>query len=346
MQRPLQTGGGTVASVPLVLIDLECDREVIGRSYIFAYSPLLLPALGRLITTLGDDLTGAALHPLDLFQALRKRFLLAGNQGLVAMACGGIDMALWDAHARAQDLPLFACLGGQAREIPAYNSNGLGLMAVASLAQEARELAAPGFSAVKLRLGHTSVEQDRAAVLAVSEALACGVKLMCDYNQCLRPAEAIQRLRVLDELGLYWLEEPTLAADYAGNAAIRARVGTALQLGENCWGALEMKAVIDSGACDYFMADAMKIGGVSGWLQAGALADSAAIPLSSHLYPEFSAHLLSISPSAHWLEYVDWAQPVLRAPLVPTAGVITPPATPGAGLEWNAEAISRYQVAI
>jgi len=104
-----------------------------------------------------------------------------------------------------------------------------------------------------------------------------------------------------------------------------------------------MEKALDAGACDFFMADVVKIGGVSGWLRAQALADGRNMPLSSHLYPEVSAHLLVGAPTRHWLEYVDWAAPVLDDPLVPASdGTVTAPDRPGTGIEWDEAAVERY----
>ena len=66
------------------------------------------------------------------------------------------------------------------------------------------------------------------------------------------------------------------------------------------------------------------------------MAKDAGLPVSSHLYPEISAHLLAVAPTRHWLEYVDWAAPVLKTPLSVTDGQVTAPDTPGIGIELKA----------
>ncbi len=83
-------------------------------------------------------------------------------------------------------------------------------------------------------------------------------------------------------------------------------------------------------------------GGVTGWLRAASLAESAGLPLSSHLFPEFSAHLLAVTPTYHWLEFIDWAAPLLVEPVRVQDGQVHPSTTPGAGLTWNEEAIQRF----
>lgn len=103
-----------------------------------------------------------------------------------------------------------------------------------------------------------------------------------------------------------------------------------------------MAKALEAGACDYFMPDAVKIGGVSGWLKAAALAAPAGVPLSSHLFSEVSVHLLCVTPTCHWLEYVDWAAPVLDEPVVIDNGHALVPDRPGIGIGWNEHAVAKY----
>jgi mandelate racemase len=100
---------------------------------------------------------------------------------------------------------------------------------------------------------------------------------------------------------------------------------------------------IRSTACDYVMPDLMRIGGVSGWLRAAPVA-AAGIEVSTHLYPEFSAHLMRVTETAHWLEWQDWADPILTQPFVVKDGSIEIPDCPGVGIEWNERAVDRYRL--
>jgi mandelate racemase len=145
-------------------------------------------------------------------------------------------------------------------------------------------------------------------------------------------------------VGLAWIEEPTRWDDYAGNARVAAALATPIMIGESFWGPHDMAKALDAQACDYVMPDAMKIGGVSGWLRAAALAEAKAMPMSSHLYPEISVHLLAVTPTAHWLEYMDWGESILVDPIVIKDGFAHVPDRPGAGIEWNEEAVQRYAV--
>jgi len=252
-------------------------------------------------------------------------------------------MAAWDAHAQALGQPLVRLLGAAPRPIPAYNSKGLGIMSLDRLAREASELVAEGFRAVKLRLGRREAADDLAALRAVKEAIGGDVTLMVDFNQALTVAEAIRRGRMIDdEGGVYWIEEPIRADDFAGAARIAREVATPIQLGENFMGSEQMAQALADGACDYVMPDAERIGGVSGWLRAAALALGAGIEMSSHLFPEVSSHLLAATPTCHWLEYVDWANPILAEPVELKDGHVLIPSRPGIGISWNEQAVARY----
>jgi mandelate racemase len=344
LRRPLQTRGGTISIAPLALIDLLTEEGVTGSAYLFCYTPLALKPVRQLLANLVAAIKGDTVAPLDLDRKLRGQFRLLGVKGVVGMALAGVDMAAWDALARAQGVPLIRLLGGASRPIPAYNSCGLGLIGKERAAAEAAELAMPGFPAIKVRLGYPDATTDVDVVRAVRAAVGPGVALMSDYNQGLSVADALLRTQALADEGLYWVEEPTAADDHAGHAEIRRKSRLRIQMGENWWGPHEMACCVAAGASDFGMPDAMKIGGVTGWLRAAAIAETAGLPISSHLFPEISAHLLAASPTGHWLEYVDWAEPILQEPLRIADGVAVAPDVPGSGLAWDEAMVERYLV--
>jgi mandelate racemase len=341
LKRPLQTATLLVKTAPLALVDLETSGGIVGRAYLFCYAAPIMKAVVTMLTELAPSVEGDALAPFDIEQKLLRRVVLPGQQGVVAMALAGIDMAAWDAAAKAAGLPLVRLLGGSVRRVPAYNSNGLGLIGPERVPAEALALVDGGFRAVKLRLGYATLVEDVAAVRAARSALPDDIELMTDYNQCLLPAEAELRGRALDGEGLAWIEEPVRWDDYAGNAAVAAAIATPVMIGESFWGPHDMATALDARACDYVMPDAMKIGGVSGWLRAAALADKHGIPMSSHLYPEISAHLLAVTPTAHWLEYMDWAESILSEPIEIKGGFAVISDRSGIGIEWNEDAVRR-----
>lgn len=341
LQRPVETASGVMRTAPLVLIDLFTEEGITGASYVRCYTPVALQPLAALIANLGPLVAGDAAVPADVEHKLQRHFRLLGPQGLTGIAMAGIDMALWDALAKACGVPLVTLLGGAPRPIPAYAS--LRTMSTAGAAAEAEELCALGFTAIKVKIGRAGLAADLETIRAVRRAVGAGAVVMVDYNQSLAVADAIDRVRVLDDEGLAWIEEPTRADDFDGHARIAAAAKTAIQLGENWWGTPDMAKSIAARASDHAMLDVMKIGGVSGWLRAAALADAAGLPASSHTFPEYSAHLLGVTPSCRYLEYLDHAGPILTEPIRVADGHALIPDRPGSGVAWDEAAVARLR---
>jgi mandelate racemase len=343
MTIPLGTSRGVISKVALLLIDVETEEGVIGRSYLFCYVRDAAFAVQKFLDVIVATVKGETIAPVDLWSTLSKRFTLIGVQGIVRMAMSGFDVACWDALAQAANVPLASFIGGKPKPIPAYNSNGLGLMPLKALADEAEKLA-KGFRAVKLRLGYPTLKEDIAALHAVRRLIGSEINIMVDYNQALSVAEALARGRALDQEGIYWLEEPIRHDDYSGNAKLARELKVPIQIGENFSESTAMAAAIAAGACDYVMPDLERIGGVTGWQRAAALASSHGIEMSTHLFPEVSAHLMAATPTGHWLEWVDWAEKILDEPLQIKDGCAIVPDRPGNGMVWNRKAVEKYRI--
>ncbi|GAC1355974.1 MAG: enolase C-terminal domain-like protein [Vulcanimicrobiaceae bacterium] len=335
----METASGTMPGVPIVLVDILTEQGITGCSYVRCYTPLALAPLALLIANLQPLLSGANALPQHTGALLERHFRLLGTQGLAGIAMAGIDMALWDALAKARDVPLATLLGAAPRPLPAYAS--LRTMSPAGAAAEASHLCEAGFDAIKVKIGRGTLSDDLETIRAVRGAIGAERKLMVDYNQSLPVSEAIERVRALDGEGLYWIEEPARADDYAGHARIAQAARTPIQLGENWWGPHDMEKSIAAGASDHVMLDAMKLGGVTGWLAAAKLARDAGLPASSHTFAEFSTHLLCATPTAHYLEYLDHVGPILMRPVEIQHGMALTSQLPGAGIEWNEGLIAR-----
>ncbi|MES2940469.1 MAG: enolase C-terminal domain-like protein [Pseudomonadota bacterium] len=337
---PHRTASGVIAASPLVLLSIHTDEGVVGHSITFTYAPAALKPTAELMKNLEPLAAGQPLAPATLSDALHGRFKMLGAQGLVGMALAGIDMALWDAFARAQGLPLVQLLGGQPRPVRAYG--GIGYDGVEGSARAAEDWAKRGLLGVKAKIGYPTLAEDIAVIRAMRAAAGPQMQMMVDYNQSLSPTEAGQRLQALDAEGLTWIEEPVAAHDFPAFARLAAQTRTPLQAGENWWGPLDFRHALDAGVRGHLMPDVMKAGGVTGWMRVAALAQAYGVPVSSHLWPEVSAHLLMASPTASWLEYADWWNPVLKRPLVLEQGCAVVDATPGSGIEFDDGALRKF----
>ncbi len=340
MKEPHQTASGVITESPLVLTDVVTNTGIIGHSMVFTYTPAALKPTADLIQNFEALVKGEELAPAEIEQKLTKRFRLLGTQGLVGIALAAIDMALWDALARAHDMSITRLLGGVEKSVRAYGA--VGYDGLEGCAKAAENWAKRGFPGIKAKIGYATVQEDLAVLRAMRKAAGDDMAIMVDYNQCLTPIEAVERLRVLDDEGLTWVEEPTLAHDFVGHALVTRKSQTPIQCGENWWGTLDMQHAIVARASDFVMPDVMKIGGVTGWLRAATLAQVRGIPVSNHLWPEISARLLCCTPTAHWLEYADWWNPILDEPLHVEKGMAIVGDSIGTGIEWNEDAVSRF----
>ena len=341
LKRPVVARIATITDWPLILIDLTTEEGIVGRSYLEPYVVKAMRYLVPALHDLGEMLKGRTVAPVELFDAARKSLHFVGYEGLSMIAAAGLDMATWDALAKAANQPLCVLLGGTVGPVKSYNSNGLWLREPAAVAAEALELLDEGgFTGLKLRLGRDRIADDLATLGAVRKAVGDAVELMVDFNQGLNLAEALQRCHLIDDLGLAWIEEPIVYDNLDGYAQLAHELKTPLQIGENFYGPREMHKALQKKACDLVMPDFMRIGGVTGWLRAAAIAGAAGIPVSTHLYPEVGAHVMRVTETAHWLEWQDWADPILQRPYVINGGQLHIPDTPGVGLEWNEDVVA------
>src|SRR5437016_3108593 len=149
MTYALGTSRGTLTKAPLLLIDLETEEGVTGRSYLWSYFPAAMAAIAKVLEEVERVVKGEPLAPAELWDKLSARFALIGVQGIVRMAMAGLDVAAWDALAIALNVPLATLIGSAPKRICAYNSCGLGLMAPKKVADEAEKLLKGGFGAIK-----------------------------------------------------------------------------------------------------------------------------------------------------------------------------------------------------
>jgi mandelate racemase len=341
LKRPVIARIATITDWPLVLIDLFTNEGVVGRSYLEPYTVKAMKYLVPALHDLGEMLKGRELAPVELYELARKSLHFVGYQGLSMIAVSGLDLAAWDARAKAANVPLCVFLGGTVGPVRAYNSNGLWLKEPSAVATESLELRDEGgFTGLKLRLGRDRLRDDLETIEAVRNAVGDDMALMIDFNQGLNLADALQRCHAIDDLGLTWIEEPIVYDNFDGFAQLAAELKTPIQIGENFYGPRDMHTALQKKACDFVMPDFMRIGGVTGWLRAAAIAGAGGIPVSTHLYPEVAAHVMRVTETAHWLEWQDWADPILLKSYDIKDGLLHIPDMPGVGLDWNEDAIT------
>jgi mandelate racemase len=337
---PIRTASGIISHAPLILIDLMFDHDVVGRSYLFTYSPVVQKAMLALVSSLLDQVPKQPLSAPALYELWQQRFRLLGLTGLITMAASGIDMAWWDGMAKSVNKPLCDLLGHKPAPMPAYLS--LGLDGIEQSKVWALQCIEQGFPALKLKAGYPDPADDVRMIQEVQAIVGSKAKLAVDFNQSLNRSQALSRCQAIDDLGLLWIEEPLAYDDDEGHQTLVRILKTDVMIGENWFGHEMMSRSVAAKTCKRVMPDVMKIGGVTGWLRAAQIAADARLSMSSHLFPEISVHLLTATPTAGPLEYLDLAAPVLREPFQVANGQATAKPVAGYGLEWDQAAVKRY----
>ncbi|MCS6890093.1 MAG: enolase C-terminal domain-like protein [Rhodovarius sp.] len=341
LDPPLCNSLGRITRAPLVIAELQTAEGPRGSAYVFAYTPAALLPLAALAHNLAEGLVGRPCAPQPLWQEQQERLRLLGTEGLVTMAIAVLDMAMWDALGQAAGVPLAVLLGGTTDPLPAYASlRGWGPAMLE--AEAAAAVAAWGARAVKFKLGHPRLEEDLDTVRAVRAAVGPDVEIMVDYNQALSRPEALRRGLALQRQDVRWIEEPLHATDDEGLAELSQRLAIPVQGGENWWGPAGMARSLAARAVRLCMPDVMKMGGITGFLRAAAIAAAHRIPMSSHIFIEASAQCLPVVPTRHWLEHLDLAAPLLAETIALRDGCALVPDRPGLGLRWDEAALARY----
>src|SRR5207248_2159130 len=190
LNRPVVARIATLTDWPLILIDLYTEEGVIGRSYLEPYIRRSMRYIIPALHDLGEMLKGRRLAPIEFYEADRKSLHFVGYEGMAMIAVAGVDMAAWDALARAAGVPLCVLLGGSIGAVPAYNNNGLWLKSLEEVASEAVELRDEGgFQGLKLRLGRERLADDLATIDAVREAVGSEMSLIVYQHRSATPSD-------------------------------------------------------------------------------------------------------------------------------------------------------------
>ena len=348
LKNPIVAHIGTFKTWPYLCVDVLTKEGIIGKSYIGPYLKDYLPSIASCIRVLCKNYEGKKIEPHNFFQDSMKSLSLLGFKGVALYALAALDIAFWDAFSKASNKPFAKLLGGSINTpIKAYNSSGLWLIENEKIAKEAEILRKEGdFKALKLRIGRESYKHDIEAFKEVKNGAGSDTIIMSDFNMFYTTKEATRRCIELDDLGFFWFEEPIQYNQLDDMKKICETIKTPITIGENFHGPKDAYDALLKGACDMIMPDLMRIGGVSGWLKTAAISEVFNVEFSTHLYPEVSAHLMCLTPTAEWLEWVDWQNPILKEPYKISNGNIIIPDKPGFGLEWNEEVLSEFNVKV
>ena len=348
LNKPVIAHLGTFEKWPFLCLDAHTNKGLIGKSYIGPYLVDQLPVIAKCIEALSKPFLNQEIKPYNFFEEGFKKISLLGYQGISIYALAALDIAFWDVYAKAANMPLACLLGSDLKPVKTYNSRGLWLIPLNEIEKETNDLLEKGsFDAVKVRIGRNKLKDDIYVIEKIRKIGGENLVIMSDFNQCYDYDTALKRMNELDDIGLYWFEEPINYRNFNDCAKLSSRIKTPISIGENFHGPYDLANSIKANASTYIMPDLMRIGGVSGWLKSASIAEAYNLKFSTHLFPEVSAHLMNLTPTAHWLEWVDWANPILQdTGFRVENGKYHIPDIPGTGVEWNDTNIEKYKVNI
>lgn len=342
---PLVTGNIRIEAIWFLLVDIDTDQGVRGSSHIWGFNQAGAAAQKAVIehlstAVLGEDPCATG----RIWAKMWKALIQWGHAGIPVMGLSALDAACWDAVGKIAGQPLANLLGRKLDAVPAYASGLWITDDLDMLQREARDFIEQGFKAMKMRVGRGDVAKDVAAVRAVREAIGPEVDLMADFSSALSRSHAHRLAHALEPYQLAWIEDPIADEDVQDHADIVRAVNTPVCFGEKVYAPQGLQKIIEARAADVLMADMQRAGGVTGWNRIAALADSARLPLSSHILPELNLHLVASAPTGYYLEHLTWAENLFNEPMELSNGAIKVPQRPGFGVSWNEDRIKSTQV--
>ena len=341
---PEQDGTAAWDSTTLVLAEVEADG-VAGIGY--AYGEEVAAELIR--SKLADVVAGTDVMAVpSAWWAMRREVRNAGVPGVCATAISAVDVALWDLKSRLLGRPLAQVLGMVRDRVPVYGSGGFTSYTDERLGEQFAAWAAEGVTACKMKVG-TEPERDPERVAAARSAVGEGVELYVDANGAYERKQAVALAQVFREQDVTWFEEPVSSDDLEGLRLLRDRApaGMRIAAGEYGYDTWYFRRMLQAGAVDVLQADATRCLGVSGFLQAIALADAFGVPISAHTAPALHLHVCC---TAGHIAPLEWFHDHVRieselfdgAPRIEDGTIGPDPERPGLGLELNGERAERY----
>ena len=376
LPRPVFDANYTMATKPALLVEVETDDGLVGLGEAAHFGGPLASTAAVINGELRQHLLGQDPREIErLWELMHRRAYKHARGGVVIAAMSGIDIALWDLRGKMAGMPLWRLLGGYRRSVPAYATGGFYAegKGVRELCEEMTAYCRHGFRAVKMKVGRNSgiegsplrvmadrgvcevsLAEDLARVRAVRDAIGPDVRLMVDANGAWDVPTAVKMGRALEELDIYWLEEPVWPDDVVGSAEVASKVAIPIAGYETCsYGIVSFRDYIAARAVQFVQPDVAWAGGLTESLKIAHMAQAANFPLAPHIHGSAvavaaAAHLLGAVRNASMAEMVFPAHPLMaelvREPLVvDSTGHIELSDRPGLGIELDPAVVKKFR---
>ncbi len=335
------------ATALFVTLKLHTDDGIEGIGYAGFTSALMMRALRETLDALTEQTLGS--DPM-MIEAIGARLLAIGGggspSGLVTRAVSAIDVALWDIRGKALGQPVYRLLGGFADRVPAYASGHLWrTYDLDMLAKTGPEIVESGFRAMKFRMGgEDSDAKEIERMRVMRHSVGDDITLMVDINQGWDINTTLRIGRRMADYNLYWLEDPVHYQDYAGYARIADALDTPIATGEYHYGTVPFRHMLENRSLDIVMVDLLRVGGLTGFMKVAHMAEIYNLPVVSHLATEVLAHAIAAAPNGIYVEHMPWTFDLFTTEPVIEDGMIVLPQTPGLGVEFDEDKLTKYTV--
>lgn len=368
LPQPVYTSTSTISQVSEVIVKLSTDAGLVGIGeghgpFLFQPGPEGLKAVSHILRqitplVLGEDPFNVERIWQDIFaltyKSVRGIAPLARQQRPLITALSAIDIALWDLMGKATERPVYALLGGALRQqLPAYVTGFYykDNETPDDLRREAAFYLERGYRTLKVKVGRLSPEADAERVRVIREAAGPDVDLMIDANQGWDLPTAVHAARLLEPLGIFWLEDPMPWFDERYTLQrLKAATRIPIAAGETAYTPFGLRPFIAEGLVDYLIIDSTWAGGLTTWRKAAVMAEMYQIPLAAHHDPQIHVHAQAASPTGFILEsFADpardplWFDLFSERPAI-VDGYMSLPDAPGLGLELRDDTLEKYGV--
>lgn len=343
LSGPIADSTHQISEIAFIVTRIHTQSGHTGEAYLLAfhYSPnAILGALRDIKEmALGWDVS----DPSGFRNYFERESEYFGNPGIHRWALGSINIAMWDASARARGLPAWNMAwesyakDDMADRVPLYGSGGWLSYSVDELVEEVKRYVRLGFRAVKVKVGLPSLEADVERLTRVREAVGADVDLMMDANQGLDLAGALAISSAVKPLRITWFEEPLSNTDYEGYATLSRETDLQLAMGEREFNTVALGELVKRKAIDLWQPDILRLGGVEGWIESANLASTYGIPVLPHFYKEYDVPLMMGVQNACGCESFDWVDPLIDHPITVSDGFAYPHQESGWGFRFKEE---------
>lgn len=271
-----------------------------------------------------------------------------GSAGVSTHAIAAVDIAIWDLIGQQLNQPLFRLLGGFKDKISGYGS-GVNLhLSIDDLLTQMESFLSLGYKVIKMKVGCDDVYEDLERLLAVRRFVGKSIGIAIDANKKWYPGEMIRRMDILNEVKLFWLEEPTISDDVTGHATIREKINIPIAIGESIYTKYQFAQWISQKACDYIQPDVYRVGGITEFVKIAKMAESFNVPVVPHFGMELVAHLGCALPNVLMFEGLRGAglseMGIIEEPTIVKDGFIRPSERPGHGIRFDMTKLNQYEM--